>query len=105
METPTAQILSIFPWASKGWLSIGHVTYCRQSHSNMRLPVQILSFLALPFLELASSLEQQAFTVPLEPWTPLTTVQHTLADLLTIETSASIFYSYARETEISRLFI
>lgn len=34
---------------------------------------------------------------------PQTTPQPTLADLLTIETSASIFYSYARELEMSSL--
>ncbi|KII93078.1 hypothetical protein PLICRDRAFT_99865 [Plicaturopsis crispa FD-325 SS-3] len=35
---------------------------------------------------------------------PLTTSQPTLADLLTIESSASIFFSYARETQLSALF-
>jgi len=30
--------------------------------------------------------------------------QPTLADLLTIESSASIFYSYARELELSKMF-
>ena len=34
---------------------------------------------------------------------PLTTPQPTLADLLTIEPSASIFYSYARELELSSM--
>jgi len=33
-----------------------------------------------------------------------THAQPTLADLLTIESSASIFYSYARELELSRMF-
>ncbi|KAF8971882.1 hypothetical protein BDZ97DRAFT_1650778 [Flammula alnicola] len=35
---------------------------------------------------------------------PQTTSKPTLADLLTIESSASIFYSYARELELSSLF-
>lgn len=35
---------------------------------------------------------------------PITTHQPSLADLLTIETSASIFYSYARETVFSERF-
>jgi len=35
---------------------------------------------------------------------PQTTPQPTLADLLTIEPSASIFYSYARELEMSSMF-
>ena len=39
-----------------------------------------------------------------ETYTPATNSQPTLADLLTIESSASIFYSYAREVELSRLF-
>lgn len=33
-----------------------------------------------------------------------THTQPSLADLLTIESSASIFYSYARELELSKLF-
>ncbi|KAF8814033.1 hypothetical protein BYT27DRAFT_7082994 [Phlegmacium glaucopus] len=37
-------------------------------------------------------------------YTPETTSQPTLADLLTIEPSASIFYSYARELELSSMF-
>ncbi|KIN93261.1 hypothetical protein M404DRAFT_171547 [Pisolithus tinctorius Marx 270] len=36
-----------------------------------------------------------------EDYTPMTRPQPTLADLLTIEPSASIYYSYARETELS----
>jgi len=36
-------------------------------------------------------------------YTPLTTSKPLLADLLTIESSASIFYSYARELELSRM--
>ena len=39
-----------------------------------------------------------------QDYTPLTTPQPTLADLLTIEPSASIFYSYARELELSSAF-
>ncbi|EGO05417.1 hypothetical protein SERLA73DRAFT_129358 [Serpula lacrymans var. lacrymans S7.3] len=44
--------------------------------------------------------------MPEKPGTfqPLTNSQPTLADLLTIETSASIFYSYARELELSVRF-
>ncbi|KAH7914547.1 hypothetical protein BJ138DRAFT_1079270 [Hygrophoropsis aurantiaca] len=41
---------------------------------------------------------------PATPYTPLTSSKPTLADLLTIEPSASIFYSYAREVEISSRF-
>ncbi|KZT73316.1 hypothetical protein DAEQUDRAFT_662427 [Daedalea quercina L-15889] len=39
-----------------------------------------------------------------EPYTPQTHSQPSLADLLTIESSASIYYSYARETDLSALF-
>ncbi|KAI8990661.1 hypothetical protein BD414DRAFT_413217 [Trametes punicea] len=40
-----------------------------------------------------------------EPFAPVTfSGKPSLADLLTIESSASIFYSYARETELSKLF-
>ncbi|KAF9562277.1 hypothetical protein CPC08DRAFT_687915 [Agrocybe pediades] len=38
-----------------------------------------------------------------EIYVPQTTPQPTLADLLTIEPSASIFYSYARELEMSSI--
>ncbi|GBE77269.1 hypothetical protein SCP_0101420 [Sparassis crispa] len=40
-----------------------------------------------------------------EVYTPQTNAQPTLADLLTIESSTSIFYTYARETRISELFV
>lgn len=36
--------------------------------------------------------------------TPLTHSMPNLADLLTIEPTASIFYSYARELELSAIF-
>ncbi len=36
-------------------------------------------------------------------YTPLTTTKPLLSDLLTIESSASIFYSYARELELSKM--
>lgn len=39
-----------------------------------------------------------------DPYTPLTNSQPSLADLLTIESSASIFYTYARELELSAIF-
>ncbi|KAI0652554.1 hypothetical protein C8Q79DRAFT_897570 [Trametes meyenii] len=42
---------------------------------------------------------------PGEPFVPATySGKPSLADLLTIESSASIFYSYAREVELSKLF-
>ena len=67
---------------------------------------QLLSLLALPLLALAASEEQVILTNGNmdETYTPATNSQPTLADLLTIESSASIFYSYAREVELSRLF-
>lgn len=39
-----------------------------------------------------------------ETYTPQTNAKPTLADLLTIEPSASIFYTYARELELSKTF-
>ncbi|OBZ78862.1 hypothetical protein A0H81_01350 [Grifola frondosa] len=72
------------------------------SLANMRF--QLLSLLILPFLATASSDEQMVFPPPLGSGAPFTRSKPTLADLLTIESSVSIFYSYARETEISRLF-
>lgn len=79
--------------------------------------MQLLSHLfvfALPFLASASLDEQSVLSsppnMPDQPggsdtgYTPLTRPQPTLADLLTIEPSASIYYSYARETELSLEF-
>ncbi|KAF9461896.1 hypothetical protein BDZ94DRAFT_1220658 [Collybia nuda] len=48
-------------------------------------------------------MNNEAAAVP-ESFTPHTSSQPTLADLLTIERSASIFYSYAREIELSTMF-
>ncbi|KAH7923795.1 hypothetical protein BV22DRAFT_1035930 [Leucogyrophana mollusca] len=45
-----------------------------------------------------------AAPAPEQQYTPLTSTRPTIADLLTIEQSASIFYSYAREVEISGRF-
>ena len=73
----------------------------------MRL--QLLSLFALPFFAAASMSEQMVLPSPndnpREPFVPVTySEKPCLADLLTIESSASIFYSYARETELSKLF-
>ncbi|KAI0658466.1 hypothetical protein C8Q70DRAFT_996021 [Cubamyces menziesii] len=74
---------------------------------NMRL--QLLSLFALPFFAAASMSEQMVLPSPndnpREPFVPVTySEKPSLADLLTIESSVSIFYSYARETELSKLF-
>ncbi|KAI0368906.1 hypothetical protein BV20DRAFT_968704 [Pilatotrama ljubarskyi] len=72
----------------------------------MRL--SLLSLLVLPYLAAASTDEQMV--LPSQdgagvPFVPVTYAgKPSLADLLTIESSASIFYSYARETEMSKLF-
>ena len=67
----------------------------------MRL--QLFYTLIVPLLASGSLNEQIpiAQTDMSEPYTPLTTSQPTLADFLTIEPSASIFYSYARELQLS----
>ncbi|RDX46784.1 hypothetical protein OH76DRAFT_1406638 [Lentinus brumalis] len=73
----------------------------------MRL--HLLSLLVLPFLASASTDEQMVLPAsqagPGEPFVPvINSGKPSLADLLTIESSASIFYSYAREIELSQLF-
>ena len=75
------------------------------SRGNMRLPPVLLSILLSISLSSASSLgeEQIIMTESSPEYTPQTTVKPTLADLLTIEPSASIFYSYARELELSSI--
>ncbi|KAG0706698.1 hypothetical protein DFH29DRAFT_900994 [Suillus ampliporus] len=63
----------------------------------------------LPFTA-SASLQPQIIIPPMSQNTeesitsPFTSSQPTLADLLTIESSASIYYSYARETEWSSRF-
>ncbi|KAH8094737.1 hypothetical protein BXZ70DRAFT_1034260 [Cristinia sonorae] len=51
--------------------------------------------------------EQEILAAPMDQnhYSPLTTTMPSLADLLTIESSASIFYSYAREVELSKAFV
>jgi hypothetical protein len=67
----------------------------------------LLSLFFLPEISPASADDQIVMSAGLveEPdFTPLISPQPTLADLLTIEPSASIFYSYARELELSAIF-
>lgn len=70
------------------------------------MQLQLFSLFILPFIASAAQADQ----VPLsseqmsETYVPLTHSQPTIADLLTIEPSASIFYSYARELELSAQF-
>lgn len=73
----------------------------------MRLRLCSLLFTSLPLLALASAADQivlpnadsQMADLPIRLHT-----KPTLADLLTIESTASIFYSYARELELSSMF-
>ena len=68
--------------------------------------------LVFPLLVSASFLHQEMLLLPAmaqDPhkdsvFTPVTTLKPTLADLLTIESSASIYFSYARKMEISEEF-
>ena len=67
----------------------------------------ILALLISPLLVFAGTEEQQILFSQhdmAETYTPGATSQPTLADLLTIEPSTSIFYTYAREVELSELF-
>lgn len=66
----------------------------------------LLSLFFLPALSFASEDDQVVMSAGLlgqSDYTPSITPQPTLADLLTIEPSASIFYSYARELELSSI--
>ena len=71
--------------------------------------VHLLSLLVLPFMASASMDEQVVLpSSQASSGQPFVPVIHSgkpsLADLLTIESSASIFYSYARELELSEKF-
>ena len=72
----------------------------------MHLLPLFLSLFFVPAMSSASADDQIVMSAGLgQPdYTPLITPQPTLADLLTIEPSASIFYSYARELELSSIF-
>ncbi|KAJ3533617.1 hypothetical protein NM688_g7259 [Phlebia brevispora] len=85
-------------------LSAYHQLKVQASTLRMRLS-SLFTCLVLPLLVSATVDEQTPLAQPDMPETyaPLTTAQPTLADLLTIEPSASIFYSYARELELSTL--
>ncbi|KAG2141084.1 hypothetical protein DEU56DRAFT_797208 [Suillus clintonianus] len=73
----------------------------------MRLSYLLTSI--FPFA-VSASLQEQIIIPPMSQTTkesissPFTSSQPTLADLLTIEPLASIYYSYARETELSSSF-
>ena len=64
---------------------------------------QLLCSFLLPLL-VSAAVNDQIPIGQVDMSAPLTTSRPTLADLLTIETSASIFYSYARELELSERF-
>ena len=70
------------------------------------MQLHLLSLLILPFVAFASQEDQIALGPGhmSETYAPLTHSQPTIADVLTIESSASIFYSYARELELSSQF-
>jgi len=74
----------------------------------MRIASALFSFFCLPILSLAKP--SQGDQIPMRPaevstdYIPEKHAKPTLADLLTIERSASIFYTYARETELSSKF-
>ena len=73
-------------------------------HINMRLYVLYLMASILPLTVLGSH-EDQMVMPELSNFSPTKHTKPSLHDLLTIETSLSIFFSYARETEASNLFL
>jgi len=86
-------------------LFANHLTYPLRSLSHSTMRFQLFSLLSFPLLLLALQEPQIPMGNPLtEDTTHFTTTQPTLADLMTIEPSASIFYSYARELELSAIF-
>lgn len=70
----------------------------RYTHFVVLLVLQLLP------TSIASMSEQFLFDEPPSSYEPQATNSPSLADLLTIENSASIFYSYARETRLSEFF-
>ncbi|KAL9716649.1 hypothetical protein Ac2012v2_001101 [Leucoagaricus gongylophorus] len=70
----------------------------------MKLQYLSIAFSPLISLVSASTGEQILMGFAHNSFVPEKHTQPTLADLLTIEQSASIFYSYARELELSKMF-
>jgi len=70
----------------------------------MKLQYLSIAFSSLISLVSASTGEQILMGFAHDSFVPEKHTQPTLADLLTIEQSASIFYSYARELELSKMF-
>ncbi|CAK5279430.1 unnamed protein product [Mycena citricolor] len=68
----------------------------------MRL--QLSSLLVLPILRALASQSEQVVMDHDSVYVPQQSQRPSLADLLTIQSSASIFYSYARELETSTVF-
>jgi len=65
----------------------------------------ILYLLVLPIITVTSVLQEEQIVMDAkDQYTPLTHSKPSIADLLTIEPSVSIFYSYARELELSNIF-
>jgi hypothetical protein len=57
-------------------------------------------------IHVAAAADQIVFpNTPMDNNRPASNDRPTLFDLLTIESSSSIFFSYARELELSRLFV
>ena len=71
-----------------------------------RMKLQYLSTVLFPLISLvcASTPEQIIMDSPHDLFVPEKHAQPTLADLLTIDQSVSIFYSYARELELCKMF-
>jgi hypothetical protein len=77
--------------------------------STMQIRNLLLSIFCLPILSPTNAYISQGDQVPIHAegavpgssYVPAKHAKPTLADLLTIESSASIFYTYARETELS----
>ena len=95
---------------TKAWLSLAllHLASA-QPPLSMRFSNPLVSFLLVSTLSLVSASNSKKDQIPMASdsnfpeYVPQTTPQPTLADLLTIEPSASIFYSYARELELSSI--
>jgi len=96
---------------TEAWLTILAVLrfVSAQPPLSMRFSNPLVSFFLVSTLSLVSASNSKKDQIPMASgsnppeYFPQTTPQPTLADLLTIEPSASIFYSYARELELSSM--
>jgi len=84
----------------------------RRPHRPKNIAMKFSATFIIPLISLTLGIHAAAAAdqvvlpnTPMDSNRPASNVPPTLFDILTIETGSSIFFSYARELELSRLFV